>query len=89
MKAPTRSCRCAEPYNLCPACQRWGTRHPQGQDATYKGIPRRTWANPRDVQEIARLRHLGYPWTEIVALVGITTSALRVVRNLGLVEDTS
>ena len=89
MKAPTRSCRCVKPYDLCHACTAWGNRHPQGQHGTYKGIPRRTWANTSDVREIARLRHLGYPWTEIVALVGITTSALRVVRNLGLVEDTS
>ena len=55
---------------------------PLGHPPAHLGEPARR-------QEIARLRHLGYPWTEIVALVGITTSALRVVRNLGLVEDTS
>lgn len=88
MKAPTRRCRCAQPYELCPACRRWAARTPHGTHATYQGIPRRTWANAQDVQEITRLRWLGYRWTEIVAVVGVTSGALRAVRRLGLLEDT-
>ena len=88
MKPPQHACRCTQPYDLCPACRCWAARTPAGTHHTYRGIPRRTWATPVDVQEMQRLRWLGYRWREIVAVVGVTSGALRAVRRLGLLEDT-
>jgi hypothetical protein len=88
VNAPKQRCRCARAYELCPACRRWAARTPAGQHHTYRGIPRRTWATPVDVQEMRRLRGLGYRWCEIVAVVGVTSGALRAVRRFGLLEDT-
>lgn len=89
MNPPVKRCRCIQPYDLCPPCQRWAARTPRGQHYTYRGIPRRTWATAVDIQEIQRLRGLGYPWREIIAVVGVTRGALLAVMRLGLLEDTT